>query len=640
MTAVEVVDQRVQMLRQPMSADGLGKEERDALIVSMRKVDGIWVVVSRYGDDIWWTTGSPTNLTKGKTKLDYAELPEPFRAPVKALMYRFKRRGRRGQKPPAASTVASAFRYLTYFLHYAHDLGIRNLAGITPLACSSYMQSCMTMSKSRGGKGNGKAKPSSSRSGTPLAGLSPASIRFRLSVIELIYELSQFTDDPIPQHPWPETSANLIAGYKKARRATGNTTPLMSDEVFVGLFQTAWSIVKSAEKLLDFRDEIAKSCNRGGDGRANERTNRVLRELGWHGGVAALEMALTNVRTACYVVVASLSGCRNHELGFLRSNAIYSTINDKGERYWWMRSTSTKTDEGATEWMIPEAAVTAIRIMERWAAPYQVQLEAQIGALRSADPADPRIAEAQEHVGAIFIGISSGSKNEIRTLSVTQTNFTLKRFAKACGLTWNLASHQFRRKFANYAARSRFGDLRYLKEHFKHWSLDMTLGYGLNESQEMALYLDIEEESELLKEGVVSEWMSQAERLAGGYGANLVAWREREENITLFKDHAHMIRSIASSTTIRSNGHAWCTADDNLCEGNDIDPTRCGDGCSNAVVGSRHAPIYIGLFNELKTLENCDDIGEGGRARVARDLERCRSVLTTLGHDPLEPVPA
>eukprot|EP00952_Eustigmatos_sp_NYUAD-ZCMA_P002920 12753-Eustigmatos_ZCMA.PRE.1 len=89
-------------------------------------------------------------------------------------------------------------------------------------------------------------------------------------------------------------------------------------------------------------------------------------------------MALTNVRTACYVVVASLSGCRNHELGFLRSNAIYSEETDKGERYWWMRSTSTKTDEGATEWMIPEAAVTAIRIMERWAAPYQVQLEAQI----------------------------------------------------------------------------------------------------------------------------------------------------------------------------------------------------------------------------------------------------------------------
>jgi hypothetical protein len=63
-------------------------------------------------------------------------------------------------------------------------------------------------------------------------------------------------------------------------------------------------------------------------------------------------------------------------------------------------------------------------------------------------------------------------------------NIALKAFAKKCGLEWELATHQFRRKFANYAARSQFGDLRYLKQHFKHWSLDMTLGYALNESQE------------------------------------------------------------------------------------------------------------------------------------------------------------
>ncbi|WP_202901763.1 site-specific integrase [Hydrogenophaga intermedia] len=414
----------------------------------------------------------------------------------------------------------------------------------------------------------------------------------------------------------------------------------MSDEVFEVFFQKAWSIVESAGQLLDIRDEIAKPQYRGRGGRVTDRTNRVLRKLGWSEGFGALETALIDVRTACYVVVAGLSGCRNHELAFLRSNATYSTIDDHGERYWWMRSTSTKTDVGATEWMIPEVAVTALRIMDRWAAPLQARLAAQIEELRAANSADPRIAEAQEHVGAIFVGVASIKKNEVRTLSMTQTNVNLKRFAKACGSTWRLASHQFRRKFANYAARSRFGDLRYLKEHFKHWSLDMTLGYGLNESQEQALYLEIEEEYDLIKERVVAEWLSKTEPLAGGYGANLVAWRDREENITLFKDHAHMIRSIASSTAIRSNGHAWCTADDNLCEGNDIDPTRCGDGCNNAVISRRHAPIHVGLFKQLKALEDCVDIGEGGRKRVARDLERCRSVLATLGLDPLEPIPA
>ena len=636
MTAIKASDQRVRMLDQPASAKGLGDELRDALIVSMRKVGATWVVVSRYGDDVWLTTGAPTNMTRSKTRLDFSRLPEPFRAPVKASMYRYKRRGRGGAKPPAASTFAKAFTYLTYFLQYAYDLGIRRLADITPLVCSSYMQECKTMSKSRGGKASRTTAPPATQCASSPTGLSRASVGFRLAVVELLYGLSQFTDDPMPRHPWPDTSAGLISGEAKARRATGNTTPLMSDEVFAGVFQEAWNIVQSADKLLDLRDEVAKHKYGYSSGWASERANRVLQDLGWLGGVAALEPALTNVRTACYVVVASLSGCRNHELGFLRSHAYYSTVDDRDVRYWWMRSTSTKTDEGATEWMIPEAAVTALRIMDRWAVPYQAQLETQINALRAANPKDPRIAEAEEHVGAIFMGVASGTGNEIRTLSVTQTNYTLKGFAKACGFDWKLASHQFRRKFANYAARSRFGDLRYLKEHFKHWSLDMTLGYGLNESQEMALYMEIEEESLLVKEGVVTEWLSIAQPLAGGYGTNLIAWRERDENITIFKNHAHMVRSIAASTAIRSNGHAWCTADDNLCEGNDIDPTRCGNGCSNAVVGRRHAPIYVRLFNELKTLEGCADIGEGGRARVARDLNRCRSVFASLGVDPAE----
>jgi len=59
-----------------------------------------------------------------------------------------------------------------------------------------------------------------------------------------------------------------------------------------------------------------------------------------------------------------------------------------------------------------------------------------------------------------------------------------------------------------------------------------------------------------------------------------------------------MVRSLAESTAIRSNGHAWCTADDNLCVGNDIERTRCSD-CSNAVIGLKHAQLYRGLHDRL-----------------------------------------
>jgi hypothetical protein len=95
-----------------------------------------------------------------------------------------------------------------------------------------------------------------------------------------------------------------------------------------------------------------------------------------------------------------------------------------------------------------------------------------------------------------------------------------------------------------------------------------------------------------------------------------------------------MVRALAESTAIRSNGHAWCTADDNLCVGNDIERTRCGD-CSNAVIGPEHAPLYKGLYDHLKEVRDCVDIGEGGLSVVRRDMNRCHKVLVALAQaDP------
>ena len=65
-----------------------------------------------------------------------------------------------------------------------------------------------------------------------------------------------------------------------------------------------------------------------------------------------------------------------------------------------------------------------------------------------------------------------------------------------------------------------------------------------------------------------------------------------------------MISSIAESTAIRSNGHAWCTADNDGCIGNTLERTRCGD-CNNAVIGLDHKGIYQHLYDNLKERLDC-----------------------------------
>lgn len=617
------------VLSQPLHVRGLQALDRDALIVVMRTVDGKWTVASRFGDDVWWPAGAPTNTAKSRTKLDFTAIPPHFRDTVKAVMYRLIRHGCQGKLKPSVSSLTKLLGNIQIFLGYLTSLRITTLSDITPMTCSTYAQACKVPGRVLGTK----------QALTSNHPLTAGSLTKRFRAVETLYELSQYTDDIMPNHPWQDSSANHLSGESKLAKSDAKKTPLIPNDIFTIIFKKAWAIVENAERILDFRDEMDAIAIRT-EGFSNTtvktRRNEALRVLGWEGGYAALRARLLDIRTACYIVIASLSGCRNHELAFLRTNAHYSTEGEQGERYWWMRSKSTKTGAGNTEWMIPEAAVSALKIMNRWAAPYQLLLRQEIASYRTSRSSDLRLAEALEHADAIFVGIDRKDFKKVRTVSVQQWNMKLKDFAVACGLDWQLASHQFRRKFANYAARSHFGDLRYLREHFKHWSQDMTLGYAMNESQEMALYLEIEEELGEIKNGIVERWLDDSELLAGGYGNALINWRARSENITMFKNRATMIRSIAQSTAIRSNGHAWCTADDNQCIGNDLERTRCGDNCNNAVIGAPHAPIYKGLFDGLKELEVCEDIGDVGKARVQRDLDRCRRVLISLGNDPLE----
>src|SRR5439155_15053535 len=95
----------------------------------------------------------------------------------------------------------------------------------------------------------------------------------------------------------------------------GGQTPLMPDEVFTGLFQRAWSLIEDADALLNLRDElmvVRQAMGRDLRGAASAAEREVVRRQGWV-GTSEYRAALLELRTACYVVVASLSGCRNHE---------------------------------------------------------------------------------------------------------------------------------------------------------------------------------------------------------------------------------------------------------------------------------------------------------------------------------------
>lgn len=614
------------LLSQPADIRPLSMSEKDALVVSAVQIDGDWKVVSRYGDTSWTLIGGTTNDPASNRRLNFGRVPEPFRPQLKEITYRYMRRGRALGKRPGVRTLRTFLVYAISFIRYLDEIGIKQLTKATPLACAGFVHA--------------------RRNHTGREGRSPTAghLSRQFGSIEAIYELSQYTDDPMPSFPWPGDSAwNLagLGGKQKSDVLRAGKTPLIPDDTFCTLFQAAWDVVLQAERILDVRDELNSIQDKASEQSRVTTTMEMNRHLVGteFKNVRSFNHLVMDIRTACYIVVASLSGCRNHEMAYLQSNACYTTEDDDGEVYWWMKSRSDKTEVGHTEWMIPEAAATALKIMDRWAKPYQEELLAEIRWRRDCDPSDIEITEAEKHVNAVFVGKDPKegprSGHQVRTLSINSWNPALRAFAKKHEIYWNVTSHQFRRTFANYAARSQFGDLRYLKEHFKHWSFDMTLGYAMNEYQELALYAEVYDALDDLREGVVGDWMEADVPLAGGLGERVAAWRGSHD-VTLFKDHKSMVKTLAEGfTSLRSNGHAWCTADQGIdCIGNGgLDRTRCAD-CEHAVIGRVHVSIYKGIYSHLKTTLDCQDIGDAGLAYVRRSITRCADVLRSLGHDP------
>ena len=613
---------------EPQSSDvrNLSESEREALIVKALQVDGHWIILSRYSDDLWLLDGFTSNTPDSEKRVDYGRVPAPFRPVMKALMYRYLRRGRAGQKRPRGSTLRGVFKEALPFLRYLNALKLKHFGAVTSMLCSNYVAACRAHQQKRG------------NSNKPLA---PGCLIKRFAAVEALYELSQYTHDPILQHPWPNTSAAILAGMAGCNSLCKqeSKTPLIPDEVFCTLFEKANQEVQRGQYLLDLRDALSSaSASWGGRpaGTILHAKNRLLAAHGWKGGLAVFKEELASLRNACYIVLASTSGCRNHELANLQSGAHHQTEDDEGTIYNWMRSKSEKTDVGDHDWMIPVAAVCALRVMERWAEPYQARIADELDKLRRDNPFNPEIAKVEQHRYTLFLGKDSKRGNQVRTLCHRRWGAALMSFAQRCGLEWDLASHQFRRKFASYVAYSQFGDLRYLREHYAHWSMDMTLTYAMDQGWgqhlDMELFDNIQSEVESIKRDVVESWLGD-ESLAGGYGNAIKHWQRDPANLAIFKNHAAMVASIAESTAIRSNGHAWCTADNSGCVGNTLERTRCVD-CNNAVIGQVHTGFYQGLYNNLNDLIHCYDIGDGGRARVQRDLKRCRDVFIQLGHDP------
>ncbi|MDN3561348.1 tyrosine-type recombinase/integrase [Vreelandella neptunia] len=582
-----------------------------AAITCMRLEDGSYHVLSRYGDDIWTLPDSlfSAGTKNNDKKLNFLRVPVAFRETLKACTAHYLLSGIEGRSRPKGSTTRKFLGNVTSFLIWLHDHRIARLSDVTPLISHQYVDFC------KGLKG---------QKGQPLSG---STLEGRFWVVETLHILSQQSDDSM-RHPWPESSAKHLAGLTGQGNLNNQEakTEIIPDAILGPMFQSAVEWLDRADEIISVRARVEGWKS---EGQSPNFIRPHLKKLGWT--ASGIRKAEQHLQAACMCIILITSGIRVSELCSLENQCAFKTLDEKGEPFHWIRGTSYKTGAGACEWLVTEITHRALAVIERLACLLQAQLEQRIFDLRTGSPKDPDIARLKEHAHRLFLAVTMNQENRIGTLSIDSVVTRLNTFAAQCGLDWRFAPHQFRRTFAVYAAHSAFGDLRYLRDHFKHWSLDMTTLYAMSRLQDADLYDSVGLAALSIKTDLLEHWLEPDAILVGGAAETIRAFRTKNESLATKKDRAEMAKTISPLVHLRATGVAWCTADTGGCNGGQgVEKTRCAE-CGNAVIDESRKAVWQGIYAQQIELRDLTDIGPGGTERVARDIKRCEAVLKGLG---------
>jgi integrase len=476
------------------------------------------------------------------------------------------------------------------------------------------------------------------------------------------------------------------------------TTEVIPFRILSELVRAALDYIENRSgPMLDLRERIEASARRKytlveevhrarhpttfASGYSNERayiqkkavhrsTGEDYRLLEQHGYVSrrAFRQDMTRLRTACYIICAAFSGMRDSELASLNVDCFIKKRGFGGDLFYWLKGTTYKLEHEprATEWMVPEIVGKAVKVAIRLSARDRERCVARVKelehdlrsrrlSLEDRLAAHAQLEHAKQSVNSLFM--ASRQSCDTSTLGRGQGTKCLKEFGKSVGIVveqsdmdgvfkrdkirvgrpWPFTPHEFRRSFAVYVARHDLGDVRFLREHFKHWSLDMTLYYTRHESDvDQSLFSDILTERDELQAMLIQSWMSPDTLLAGKGGHRIMTFRGRGE-VKHARDMPEFCRKLGENVFIRGTGHSWCMASGNSCGGEGLyDALRC-TSCGEAVIDVTHRNIWEGIRQQQVDVLRCSDLGAPAKQRCIDHLRKAESVLTDLGA-PVSPM--
>lgn len=540
-------------------------------------------MVSQFNDDQWefWPYINGGHISQWSKRVDWLQIPAPFRMACKVLMYVYWKKGRRGVQPPSAQSIVEFTKTAGLFFNYLTKLNVPSIAAIAPIHVSNYLHHCKVDRK-----------------------LGASATIHRLRIIDLLYCFRADIDEALHFDPWRAASIEIVSGgveEKKVKRGVSQTDLIPLDHARL-IFEYAEGLIAKAQASVVGGTPVSTSAR-----------DQVL------------------LRTACFFVLGLLTGMRYSELASLEAGCARTEIKD-GVTYHYIRAFESKTKKGLVDYLTADLGVQVVRLMERMSEPYRKAKQAQYEAA-AFDPGLDEIERLRRQSDSrldgerLFLCATKARRGGgIAVPTNEMMNLNMKLLAEAAGSDWNLANHQMRRTFAWTFARHKLGNLLFLKEQMKHSSLSMTQMYAASPSIDAGVLNDVDKELVLAKSELVQGWLDGV-KLAGGAGRRIESLRNKS-----FENRQHLIEDTAEKVSIRSTGHAWCLSQDEGCGGAGLyERTRCVD-CKNGVIDDAFGPVWTEAYLHLSELDGAaQDLGPAAIQRVRRDLSRAKAVLEKLG---------
>lgn len=468
----------------------------------------------------------------------------------------------------------------------------------------------------------------------------------------MLYLQRDRLSDAITQHPCPHETALALSGVKRSFSHRVPTTDLIPDNVFAALATKCIEYLEHrSSKILDgltAANKIRDASPHYTKQAVVDARTMAAKSAGYK-GMMHLKHECISLRTACYAIIAMFSGLRDSEMMSLETDCVRQDIaGDIEIQIFWLHGSIYKTGFRKKKWLVPSIVNSAISILTKLTSKLRDKMNVQTKEL-SAMRRQCGISIAEEKYllllmtqkNKLFVSEATKFGNAVSVLSGKELNHNLKNFcAEHCILgidqqPYPLHSHQFRRSYARNLARAELGDLMTLKEHFGHWSMDMTAYYTHGavdelESDNELLQL-VGSEKSIRQNEIVADWINTDKPLANG-SKWLDEWRR---TVRTAKNKQELIKRYAGTISLNGTGHSWCVGNAHgmSCGGLCVfEATLCVD-CKYGVIGPEHKAVWTGIRDQQNEVIELDDIGPGGKARAKKIHSIAENVLRRLERD-------